>query len=66
MKVLIFLFFFFQAALARLEALENDNAGIETVEANDEDEDSLDDDDQGFFFFLTLFHFGDFVLLNCC
>ncbi|EXB78523.1 hypothetical protein L484_011147 [Morus notabilis] len=35
-----------QAALARLEALENDNAGIETVEINDEDEDSLDDDDQ--------------------
>lgn len=35
-----------QVALARLEALENDNAGIETVEINDEDEDSLDDDDQ--------------------
>ncbi|ESR38410.1 hypothetical protein CICLE_v10029319mg [Citrus x clementina] len=35
-----------QAALARLEALENDNAGIETVEINDDDgEASLDDDD---------------------
>lgn len=35
-----------QAALARLEALENDNAGIETVELNDDDgEASLDDDD---------------------
>ena len=36
--------------MARLEALENDNAGIETVEMNDDDEASLDDDDQGFFF----------------
>ncbi|PQM41075.1 SWR1 complex subunit 6 [Prunus yedoensis var. nudiflora] len=35
-----------QAALARLEALENDNAGFEMVEANDDDEASLDDDDQ--------------------
>ncbi|RZC91839.1 hypothetical protein C5167_021551 [Papaver somniferum] len=34
-----------QAALARLEALENDNAGMETVEANDDDEASLDDED---------------------
>ncbi|RZC86416.1 hypothetical protein C5167_030498 [Papaver somniferum] len=34
-----------QAALARLEALENDNAGMETVESNDDDEASLDDDD---------------------
>lgn len=34
-----------QAALARLEALENDNAGIETVEVIDDDEASLDDDD---------------------
>lgn len=34
-----------QAVLARLEALENDNAGIETVEINDDDEASLDDDD---------------------
>ncbi|KAM7256071.1 hypothetical protein ACFE04_011812 [Oxalis oulophora] len=35
-----------QAALARLEALENDNAAIETVELNSDDEASLDDDDQ--------------------
>ena len=48
LKVVIFRFL--QAALARLEALENDNAGIETVEINDEDEDSLEDDDQGFRF----------------
>ncbi|KAK1588608.1 hypothetical protein Q3G72_024991 [Acer saccharum] len=35
-----------QAALARLEALENDNAGIENVEIHDDDDDaSLDDDD---------------------
>ncbi|XAR60785.1 hypothetical protein NMG60_11034288 [Bertholletia excelsa] len=37
-----------QAALARLEALESDNTGIETVEMNDDDEASLDDDDQVF------------------
>ncbi|GAV58669.1 zf-HIT domain-containing protein [Cephalotus follicularis] len=35
-----------QAALARLDALENDNVGIETVEINSNDEDSFDDDDQ--------------------
>ncbi|KAF3454851.1 hypothetical protein FNV43_RR05299 [Rhamnella rubrinervis] len=35
-----------QAALARLEALENDNGVIEAVEINDDDEASLDDDDQ--------------------
>lgn len=40
----------FQAALARLEALENDNAGLETVEVNDDDEASLDDEDQGLFY----------------
>ncbi|XP_074302526.1 SWR1 complex subunit 6-like [Silene latifolia] len=35
-----------QAALARLEALENDNAAIETVHVNDDDDDAdLDDDD---------------------
>ncbi|EEF46028.1 SWR1 complex subunit 6 [Ricinus communis] len=34
-----------QAALARLEALENDFVGMETVETNDDDEASLDDDD---------------------
>ncbi|XP_044504471.1 SWR1 complex subunit 6-like [Mangifera indica] len=38
-----------QAALARLEALENDNAGIENVEINDDDDEaSLDDDDEGY------------------
>ncbi|KAL6203497.1 hypothetical protein ACLB2K_027197 [Fragaria x ananassa] len=37
-----------QAALARLEALENDNAGLETVAVNDDDEASLDDEDQGY------------------
>lgn len=45
-----FLYFSFsvqKAALARLEALENDNAGAENVEANDDDYDSLDDEDQG-------------------
>lgn len=35
------------AALARLEALENDNARTETVEMNDDYEASLDDDDHG-------------------
>lgn len=36
-----------QAALARLDALENDNAGFEIADANnDDDEASLDDDDQ--------------------
>ncbi|KAK6935671.1 Zinc finger, HIT-type [Dillenia turbinata] len=34
-----------QAALARLEALENDNAGVETVEIHDDDDASLDDDE---------------------
>ncbi|XP_065846988.1 SWR1 complex subunit 6 [Euphorbia lathyris] len=37
-----------QAARARLEALENDYTGIETVEINDDDEASLDDDDEGY------------------
>ncbi|CAN0903914.1 SWR1 complex subunit 6 [Linum grandiflorum] len=37
-----------QAALARLEALENDNAGLETVEPVDDDEASLDEDDEGY------------------
>jgi zinc finger HIT domain-containing protein 1 len=37
-----------QAALARLDALENDNAGFEAADPNiDDDEASLDDDDQG-------------------
>ncbi|KAI5684068.1 hypothetical protein M9H77_05296 [Catharanthus roseus] len=36
-----------QAILARLDALENDNAAIETVQPmDDDDEASLDDDDQ--------------------
>ncbi|KAG6751370.1 hypothetical protein POTOM_045904 [Populus tomentosa] len=38
---------FFKAAIARLEALENDYTGMETVEAVDDDEASLDDDDDG-------------------
>lgn len=37
-----------QAALARLDALENDNAGFEVADPNlDDDEASLDDEDQG-------------------
>ncbi|KAL5709809.1 SWR1 complex subunit 6 [Ranunculus cassubicifolius] len=35
-----------QAALARLEALENDNAGTEAIEINEDDEASLDEDDE--------------------
>ncbi|TKY47209.1 SWR1 complex subunit 6 [Spatholobus suberectus] len=36
-----------QAALARLDALENDNAGFEIADANNDDDDaSLDDEDQ--------------------
>lgn len=35
---------FFKAAIARLEALENDYTGMETVEAVDDDEASLEDD----------------------
>ncbi|KAL3621806.1 SWR1 complex subunit 6 [Castilleja foliolosa] len=35
-----------QAMLARLEALENDNAGMETVQVDEDDEASFDDDDQ--------------------
>ncbi|KAB1202231.1 SWR1 complex subunit 6 [Morella rubra] len=35
-----------QATIARLEALENDNAGMEIVEINDDDDTSLDDEDQ--------------------
>ncbi|CAH8277232.1 unnamed protein product [Arabidopsis lyrata] len=34
-----------QAAIARLEALENDNGAIEVVDMNDDDEASLDEDD---------------------
>ncbi|KAL9266111.1 SWR1 complex subunit 6-like protein [Drosera capensis] len=35
-----------QAALARLEALENDNPAPETVQVMDDDDASLDDDDE--------------------
>lgn len=35
-----------QAALARLEALESDNAAFEAVDANDDDDASLDEDDE--------------------
>lgn len=34
-----------QAAIARLEALENDNGAIEVVDMNDDEEASLDEDD---------------------
>lgn len=37
-----------QAALARLDALETDNIGVELVDADDDDEASLDDEDQVF------------------
>ncbi|KAI8574069.1 hypothetical protein RHMOL_Rhmol01G0325900 [Rhododendron molle] len=36
----------YQAALARLEALENDNPGAEMIEINSDDDASLDDEDQ--------------------
>lgn len=38
---------FIKAALARLEALESDNAPVERIEINDEDDASLDDEDEG-------------------
>lgn len=38
-----------QAVLARLEALENDNAGAEVVEVNDDSDASLDEDDDQVF-----------------
>lgn len=42
--------------LARLDALESDNAVVEPQLLDDDDEASLDDEDQGFFFlFLFLF-----------
>ncbi|CAF1698514.1 hypothetical protein BRARA_C01135 [Brassica rapa] len=34
-----------QAAIARLEALENDNGAVEVVDLNDDEEASLDEDD---------------------
>lgn len=52
-----------QAALARLEALENDNAGMEVVENIDDEDASLDDDDQGYsFIFFPLWPFSCRVL----
>jgi hypothetical protein len=36
-----------QAALARLEALESDNAGVEVVDLNDDEYGSTDDEDPG-------------------
>lgn len=48
--MLSFAFFLLeQAALARLEALENDNAGAEAVENNDDEDASLDEEDEGSF-----------------
>ncbi|KAJ3680897.1 hypothetical protein LUZ60_015386 [Juncus effusus] len=38
-----------QAAIARLEALESDNAGIEVMEVNDGEYDSMDEDDEQVF-----------------
>ncbi|KAL6597519.1 hypothetical protein ACP70R_046959 [Stipagrostis hirtigluma subsp. patula] len=37
-----------QAALARLEALESDNAGVEAVDLNDEEYGSTDEEDPGY------------------
>ncbi|CDY40293.1 BnaA07g09070D [Brassica napus] len=34
-----------QAAIARLEALENDNGALEVVDLNDDEEASLDEED---------------------
>ena len=36
-----------QAALARLEALESDNAGVEVVDLNDDEYGSTDEEDPG-------------------
>ena len=38
-----------QAALARLEALESDNAGVEVVDLNDDEYGSTDEEDPGQF-----------------
>lgn len=56
------LVFIVKAVLARLEALESDNAGAEVVEANDDDDASLDEDDQGMPFFFV-FCFPLFLIL---
>lgn len=55
-----------QAAIARLEALEND-AGVEMVQPLDDDDASLDDDDQGIFYNLHTVFVGPFFakLLWC-
>jgi hypothetical protein len=39
-----------QAALARLDALESDNAGAEVVDLNDDEYGSTDEEDHGRFF----------------
>jgi hypothetical protein len=39
-----------QAALARLDALESDNAGAEVVDLNDDEYGSTDEEDHGPFF----------------
>ena len=36
-----------QAALARLEALESDNSGVEVVDLNDDEYGSTDEEDPG-------------------
>jgi len=40
-----------QAALARLEALESDNSGVEVVDLNDDEYGSTDEEDPGQFRF---------------
>lgn len=55
MYILVLVFMLFQAALARLEALENDNAGMELVENIDDEDASLDDDDLGQYDLIHLF-----------
>lgn len=51
-----------QAVLARLEALENDNPGLETVEVNDDSDASLDDDDEQGHFLDYQFSISYFVV----
>lgn len=55
--------------LARLEALENDNAGMEMVQNDDDDEASLDEDDQGqlcFFLHICFFFFPCSGIFGVC
>jgi hypothetical protein len=64
-----------QAALARLEALESDNAGVEVVDLNDDEYGSTDDEDPGQYLLplgaktsgmQVLHHFCDmFVFCQC-